>query len=160
MRGKLIEYVARSRQADRTFSQRHYGCYPHARFQTFSQQSEQMVGIAFAVIEHAEAQPAFWYRALFGSGCRRSIRRLGDYQNNLLHVYPLSLMGRIDRYARTRPSYRGMFHPSHSQTPRPIIHSLSSSVSHGISSVNIVTPSRYVHGKRDKSVPQNKRCGP
>src|SRR5258707_11603424 len=53
-----------------------------------------------------------------------------------------------------------ILHPIHSHTPRPMTHSRSSPLSHGISSVNMVTPWRYVQGSRDKSVPQKVRLGP
>ena len=41
-----------------------------------------------------------------------------------------------------------------------MISSLSFSVSHGSSSVNIVTHCRHEHGMRVMSVPQNMRSGP
>jgi hypothetical protein len=53
-----------------------------------------MVGIALAVIEHNEAQPAFVSRCSAAAGAALAP---GNYQNYLLHIYPLSLMGRIDR---------------------------------------------------------------
>jgi hypothetical protein len=54
----------------------------------------------------------------------------------------------------------GVGHPSHSQTPRPMIHSLSPADNHGSSSVKSVTARRHVQGSRVQSVPQNIRRGP
>ena len=53
-----------------------------------------------------------------------------------------------------------MGQPSHSHTPRPTIHVLSSAVSHGNSSVKSVRAWRHVQGSRVQSVPQNIRRGP
>ena len=50
--------------------------------------------------------------------------------------------------------------PSHSQRPRPMIHSLSWAESHGSSSVKSVTACRHGQGSRVQSVPQNIRRGP
>src|SRR5205814_3101706 len=54
-----------------------------------------------------------------------------------------------------------MLQPSHSQTPRPITDSRSSPFSHDCCSfVKRSMHSRYEHGMRVRSVPQNVRWGP
>src|SRR5262245_65330388 len=53
----------------------------------------------------------------------------------------------------------GNFQPSQSQTARPITSSRSRPLSHGISSVNIVTHCFHEHGIRVMSVPQKLRSG-
>src|SRR5262245_63955018 len=53
-----------------------------------------------------------------------------------------------------------MGQPSHSQSPRPMIHSLSLAESHASSSVKSVTAWRQGQGSRVQSVPQNIRRGP
>ena len=50
--------------------------------------------------------------------------------------------------------------PSHSQMPRPMIHSRSAADGQGSSSVKSVTAWRHGTGSRVQSVPQNIRCGP
>ena len=54
----------------------------------------------------------------------------------------------------------GRFQPSQSQTARPMTSSRSRPLSHGISSVNIVTHCFHEHGMRVMSVPQKVRSGP
>ena len=54
----------------------------------------------------------------------------------------------------------GTFQPMKSQSALPITSSRSLPLSHGSSSVNIVTHCFHVHGMRVMSVPQNMRCGP
>jgi hypothetical protein len=56
------------------------------------------------------------------------------------------------------PAHR--FHPSQSQTARPITSSRSRPRSQGSSSVNSVTHWRHEQGMRVMSVPQNQRVGP
>src|SRR5688572_8217048 len=53
-----------------------------------------------------------------------------------------------------------LFQPSQSTTAPPITRSRSRPLSHGISSVNIVTHWRYEIGMRVMSVPQKQRSGP
>src|SRR5207248_10478426 len=60
----------------------------------------------------------------------------------------------------TTPNQPGSFQPSQSHSPWPITSSRSRPLSHGNSSLNIVTHCRHEHGMRVISVPQKKRCGP
>ena len=59
-----------------------------------------------------------------------------------------------------KPAQPGSFQPSQSQTARPMTSSRSRPLSHGISSVNIVTHCFHEHGMRVMSVPQKLRSGP
>src|SRR6516164_8493205 len=56
--------------------------------------------------------------------------------------------------------HSGSFQPIQSHTARPMTSSRSRPLSHGSSSVNIVTHCRHEHGMRVMSVPQKLRCGP
>src|SRR5689334_6335076 len=58
------------------------------------------------------------------------------------------------------PRTAGLFQPSQSTTALPMTSSRSRPLSHGISSVNIVTHCLYEHGMRVMSVPQKQRSGP
>src|SRR5271166_3916587 len=63
-----------------------------------------------------------------------------------------------ESWPRACPGAR--FQPHQAQSASPMTRLLSGSLSHGNSSVNIVTHWRHEHGILVMSVPQNIRCGP
>lgn len=104
------------------------------------------------------SQPALWHGAVGVSNRRTSPVDVSCIRcgRNL----KMQTLGLYRHGCSLKPATRYNFHPIKLHSARPITNSRSLPLSHGISSVYIVTHCFQVQGMRVMSVPQNMRSGP